>query len=271
MITLKKTGLASLLVIGSLCATAQNKGQVRVKTVKIVNGVKTVTDTIIQEGALHLPDLDVLLSETEAGDSLTGKKRMYIKTIDIRKEGDSSDSTLITKLLSPEDLDTEALEKHISINGEEITIHEGGNEAGKKQAIIIKSPHSGKGNTEKNGDKKQVIIIRKKTEVQELSADDKKLLKQKDQPKGAELKASKLNFYPNPGDGKFNLSFELEQHGNTAISIYNAEGKIVYQETLSNFTGKYNKEIDISNEAKGIYFIKVSQGESNLFRKIIME
>jgi hypothetical protein len=49
------------------------------------------------------------------------------------------------------------------------------------------------------------------------------------------------------------------------------EGKNVYEENLPGFTGTYKKEIDISNNASGVYFIKVSQNGHSMFKKMILE
>ena len=84
------------------------------------------------------------------------------------------------------------------------------------------------------------------------------------------LKVEKLNFYPNPNNGRFNLSFELDSKNKTSISIYNESGQRVYHEELKDFSGKYNKEIDLSSEKKGIYFINVNQNKKSLTKKVVI-
>ncbi len=85
------------------------------------------------------------------------------------------------------------------------------------------------------------------------------------------LEMDKLSFHPNPNDGKFTLKFNTEEKGNTDIKIYDINGKEVYNERIQNFDGKYEKEIDISENGSGTYFLKVSQGEKMMTRKIILE
>ena len=80
-----------------------------------------------------------------------------------------------------------------------------------------------------------------------------------------------MNFYPNPSNGKFNLSFNLPEKQDTEITILNVEGKVVYKEKLNQFSGNYDKEIDISKNAKGVYFVKVDQGKHAQVKKIILE
>lgn len=85
------------------------------------------------------------------------------------------------------------------------------------------------------------------------------------------LELEKLVFAPNPSDGKFTLKFNTPDGGKTSISIYDVNGTGVYNETIRNFDGAYNKEIDISSEGHGTYFLKIQQGKKFSTRKIILE
>ncbi len=85
------------------------------------------------------------------------------------------------------------------------------------------------------------------------------------------LKIERLEFYPNPNNGKFNLNFVLPEKGNTKITVFDSDGKEVYKEALSGFTGEYNKSIDISAEGKGIYLLNVEQGDKVINRKLIVK
>jgi hypothetical protein len=85
------------------------------------------------------------------------------------------------------------------------------------------------------------------------------------------LKIDQVDFYPNPNNGRFNLSFNLSNQGDTEIAIFTLDGKKVYEEKLPNFTGNYQQEIDISKNANGVYFIRVNQGKNAWFKKMILE
>lgn len=85
------------------------------------------------------------------------------------------------------------------------------------------------------------------------------------------LNIDKLNFFPNPGTGKFNLSFTTEKKEKTEISILDANGKEVYQEIITDFNGVYSKEIDISQNPKGAYFLIIKQGKNALTKKLIVQ
>ncbi|MGB3946493.1 MAG: T9SS type A sorting domain-containing protein [Bacteroidia bacterium] len=74
--------------------------------------------------------------------------------------------------------------------------------------------------------------------------------------------------YPNPNNGKFNIAFKTMALNETIhIKVVNILGKIVYTKTLSN-TSNTIQNIDLSSEAKGIYFIEVSTLNSKTIKKV---
>jgi len=77
--------------------------------------------------------------------------------------------------------------------------------------------------------------------------------------------------YPNPNDGKFNLNFNLKNKADAEVTVYDTQGKQVYSEKLPNFSGDYNKAIDISSNTKGVYFVKIQQGKHSQVKKIILD
>lgn len=85
------------------------------------------------------------------------------------------------------------------------------------------------------------------------------------------LEVENLKFSPNPNNGKFKLKFTTLGKGNTVIKIYDINGTEVYSEMLKNFNGVYEKEIDISGEKSGTYFLKVAQGDNIMSRKIVVK
>ena len=114
-------------------------------------------------------------------------------------------------------------------------------------------------------------MILKKVKITEASEEETNQMAKKTGTIDQKLNLDKLNFYPNPSNGKFHLNFKLSTTGTTEIGIFNMEGKSVYNESLKDFSGSYDKEIDISSHPKGVYFVKVKQGEHAQLKKIVME
>ncbi|MES2590753.1 MAG: T9SS type A sorting domain-containing protein [Bacteroidota bacterium] len=81
-----------------------------------------------------------------------------------------------------------------------------------------------------------------------------------------------MSVYPNPSSDKsFTLSFNVLQKTNVEIRILNVLGKVVYSEKLSNFSGHYQKLIDLKDIAGGIYFTELLNGTTRSTAKIILE
>jgi hypothetical protein len=66
-----------------------------------------------------------------------------------------------------------------------------------------------------------------------------------------------LSVYPNPNEGVFSVNMDVEKEGAYTIEVYNELGAKVYTESISLNVGSYQKQIDIRNNEKGIYIVRV--------------
>ena len=84
------------------------------------------------------------------------------------------------------------------------------------------------------------------------------------------LKVQDFKASPNPSKGLFNLSFRAEGKA-TNIEVYNMAGQRVYQQSLTNFDGTYNGQIDLSKEPKGEYLLRITQGSEQYSQKLLKQ
>lgn len=84
------------------------------------------------------------------------------------------------------------------------------------------------------------------------------------------LKVDDINYYPNPNEGRFNLQFSAPKKP-TSVQVLSLDGRTVYNEELTEFTGIYNNEIDLSAQKRGIYLLRIQQGSKSMNRKIVLE
>ena len=124
-------------------------------------------------------------------------------------------------------------------------------------------------------DGKHVVkkMIRIAIQIEEISDTDKDLLRESGLELGSAqngLAVNELSFYPNPSNGDFNLSFEAAETGDVAIRVINADGRRVYTEKLKNFSGRYDKKIDLTDEASGVYFLNISQNGKVMNKKLVV-
>ncbi|MCB9233451.1 MAG: T9SS type A sorting domain-containing protein [Bacteroidia bacterium] len=86
------------------------------------------------------------------------------------------------------------------------------------------------------------------------------------------LELTKLDFYPNPSNGRFTLDFQLPDGKSSAlVRVLTTNGVEIYREEFNSQSGKYKKEIDLSGYAGGIYFLSVTQGDKQVVKKIVLQ
>jgi membrane-associated protease RseP (regulator of RpoE activity) len=83
--------------------------------------------------------------------------------------------------------------------------------------------------------------------------------------------ADKFTIAPNPNDGRFVVDFAAKEKGTLLFSIVDMTGRIVKAETVQNFDGFYNKQINIENEAKGAYLINFQIDGKIVSKQIILQ
>ena len=80
-----------------------------------------------------------------------------------------------------------------------------------------------------------------------------------------------LFIYPNPSNGLFNISFESLNSQDFEISLSNIIGKEIFLDRFNNFSGKYIQKIDLTNNAKGIYFLEIETNDGVINKKLILQ
>ena len=111
--------------------------------------------------------------------------------------------------------------------------------------------------TTKDGDK--IFIYKRKLPVKEASKVT------------ASMPVTKVKVYPNPGNGKLSVSFTAQIKGDVEITISDEKGNEVYSRKLKDFSGEYFNQVDISEKGKGTYFLKITQGDDSITKKLVVE
>ncbi len=251
---MKTTLITAALVLSTVLVTAQEKKKatVHIKKIENINGVETVTDT-----SYTTDDVSVInagrekVEVIELGD---GKKGMQKKIIVNGKEGEEANINIIN---AGEGMDAE-IEKAMKEAGVDPKTC-----GAKKMVIVNEGGKDGKNETK--------IVMIKRSKITEADEAELKKINQDASKTDGKLAIDNMNFYPNPNSGKFNLSFNLADKGDAEITIMNIEGKKVYSEKLPNFTGAYDKEIDISKNPKGVYFVRIEQGKHAQVKKVLLD
>ena len=80
-----------------------------------------------------------------------------------------------------------------------------------------------------------------------------------------------LSIYPNPSSDIFNVSFTSIDKQDLRVRILNIIGEELVSENLEQFIGEYTKQIDLTNNAKWIYFLEITTNNGVVNRKLILQ
>lgn len=76
--------------------------------------------------------------------------------------------------------------------------------------------------------------------------------------------------YPNPGDGRFNISLESEKEENVSILVTDGVGKLIRQMSWNIYEGRNIEQFDLTTLPGGVYQVVIQQGDRRLTRKVVI-
>lgn len=85
--------------------------------------------------------------------------------------------------------------------------------------------------------------------------------------------SSSFVIYPNPNDGRFIVQMDAQQESDYELKIFNVIGNFIFNFVIPAQAGisPIQEEIDLSNEAKGIYFISIYNESGQVgMKKIVL-
>jgi len=80
---------------------------------------------------------------------------------------------------------------------------------------------------------------------------------------------TKLKVYPNPTSDKITINITNQSFVDVKLQLINISGQIIYYKELNDIQN-HNEEVDVTSFAKGIYYLKVNDGNKIKFEKIII-
>ena len=88
---------------------------------------------------------------------------------------------------------------------------------------------------------------------------------------GGDLSLNDLKIGPNPSSDVVSLAFSTQEKGDLDIQVLNLNGQTVYKEFMSDFSGDYSSDLDLSGQATGTYLLKIQQGKKQWIEEIILQ
>jgi hypothetical protein len=80
-----------------------------------------------------------------------------------------------------------------------------------------------------------------------------------------------LDVYPNPSRDVFNIRFISEKIQDLSVRVLSIIGEVVYEEKANQFIGEYTKQIDLTDNSKGVYFLEITTNKGVVNRKIVIQ
>ena len=77
-----------------------------------------------------------------------------------------------------------------------------------------------------------------------------------------------FNIYPNPTTDKLNIDI-VNINGDAVISVLDNLGRTLYDDKIS--AAQKHKIIDVSNLAKGTYYVRLYQNSDSIIRQFIKQ
>ena len=81
----------------------------------------------------------------------------------------------------------------------------------------------------------------------------------------------KISTYPNPTNDLLTILFENKNSKTLEVKLVSADGKLIFAEQNNSFTGIYNKNISLNNNARGIYFLQIISDKQVSIQKVILD
>jgi len=80
-----------------------------------------------------------------------------------------------------------------------------------------------------------------------------------------------LTIFPNPSRDIFNVSFTSDTKQDLKVRIMNVIGEELVNENLEQFIGEYTKQINLNDNAKGVYFLEITTNDGIINKKLILQ
>lgn len=82
---------------------------------------------------------------------------------------------------------------------------------------------------------------------------------------------SQFELFPNPNSGVLNIRYEANDTQNVAFYMTDMLGKKVYAESITDFDGKYEQQINVDHLPKGVYLFVVQNDQQKKTQRLILQ
>ena len=82
---------------------------------------------------------------------------------------------------------------------------------------------------------------------------------------------SDLNLFPNPTDGLTQVTYNSNITENVQLIVTDVNGKVLIDQQIKDFDGRYEQILDLSKYSEGVYFLNILQADQVHNEKIVLQ
>ncbi len=78
-----------------------------------------------------------------------------------------------------------------------------------------------------------------------------------------------VTIQPNPNKGIFTFAVDVDKAVDLTVEVLNSLGQSIFTDEVTNFSGTYRRDMDITSMSSGVYILKVGRGDAVTSHKIV--
>jgi len=78
-----------------------------------------------------------------------------------------------------------------------------------------------------------------------------------------------IKVFPNPNQGEFKIVLNLSEETNLKVRIFSTSGQRIFEDEKAVYKGVYTKQVDLTHQPTGIYFLEVKVNGETTIEKIL--
>ena len=82
---------------------------------------------------------------------------------------------------------------------------------------------------------------------------------------------SNFNLFPNPSNGRFNVSFDVLNTEKVKLRVFDFSGRLVENVAYKNVSNKFTTELDLEKLNSGLYLLQIENGNQQTTKKLIIK
>lgn len=80
-----------------------------------------------------------------------------------------------------------------------------------------------------------------------------------------------LSVYPNPSKGKISVNFVMNSSDEVLIELFDLRGRKIQESNFQELGTNFSRELNYQSVAKGLYILKIENGQNRISKKVIID